>query len=100
VHFKRFAYERGLLRINEDGFCGVIIEISKRSKLRPEAVLELLADATANILRELVDIILANPEFDCQGKLPLRRWIETKARKQEFADFSGVDKPNDSPAIE
>src|SRR3989338_6094644 len=82
-----------------DIMCTRIILIPERCEIQPFSTTQFLADATLDILGEVVGIIFALPERHLQHKEPLRCWFKPKCRKTQRHDLARIHGVDDTPAI-
>ncbi|MFZ3069144.1 MAG: hypothetical protein WA052_02390 [Microgenomates group bacterium] len=66
---------------------------------RPDAIPNLLAKTTLNILREIIDIVFGLTESEVEHELSLRSVIKPKGRKLEVKELPCVEKIDEVTAI-
>ncbi|HOI42174.1 MAG TPA: hypothetical protein PK523_04440 [Elusimicrobiales bacterium] len=77
----------------------LVVDVTERGAGGPDTIAKFLAEASLDVLREVVHIVLRLPEGDRQHELALRCGVKPKGRELQGGDLADVHQIDNAPAI-
>ncbi|MFT3787358.1 MAG: hypothetical protein QM770_14520 [Tepidisphaeraceae bacterium] len=100
VELERLMDQGATDRVGQDRPRRGVVHVADGGELRPNAITDLLPLAAADVLREVVDVVLAHAEAEREHELAVGRRLEVERRELQVAKLPGVDEIDEPAAVE